>query len=130
MNKIKIKKREKRRKKIRAKVRGTSQKPRLAVFKSNLHIYGQIIDDDLGKTLISASDLEMKKSDKSVKKQEIAFMVGEKLSQKAVKKKNKQVVFDRGGFKFHGRIKAFAQGSRKAGLKFQINRGKCRGRYG
>lgn len=120
MNKTKKTKKIRRKIKIRAKIWGTAQKPRLAASKSNLHIYGQIINDDLGQTLVSASDLEIKK-DKSIKKltkQKIAFMVGEKLSQKAVQKKINQVVFDRGGFKYHGRIRQLAEGARKSGLRF------------
>ena len=116
MNKKKNKIKRKRR--IRAKVRGTAEKPRLVVFKSNLHIYAQIINDDSGKTLVSASDLEIKKS---MTKKEIAFMVGEKLAQKAQRfslGKIKKVVFDRAGFKFHGRIRQLAEGARKAGLSF------------
>ncbi len=117
MEKDKIQQRAKRKKKIRAKISGTAQIPRLSVFKSNLHIWAQIIDDDAGKTLVAASDLEIKKTAKK-KKQEIAFMVGEHIAKKAKDKNIKKVVFDRGGFKFHGRIKALADGARKADLIF------------
>ena len=117
MSREKIQQREKRKRRIRAKISGTAQIPRLSVFKSNLHIYVQIIDDELGKTLVSASDLQIKKTAKKTKNQ-IAFQVGEKVAKKAKAKKIKKVVFDRGGFKFHGRIKAVADGARKTGLIF------------
>ncbi len=117
MSKNKIQRRVKRKRKIRAKISGTSQEPRLSVFKSNLHIYAQIIDDKSGKTLVAASDLEIKKSAKS-KKRQIAFIVGKKIAEKAKAKNIKKVIFDRGGFKFHGRIKTLAEGARKAGLIF------------
>jgi len=117
MSREKIQQREKRKRRIRAKISGTAQIPRLSVFKSNLHIYAQIIDDELGKTLVSASDLQIKKTAKKTKSQ-IAFQIGGEVAKKAKAKKIKKVVFDRGGFKFHGRIKAVADGARKTGLIF------------
>lgn len=111
--------RARKKRKIRAKVWGTVEKPRLSVFKSSLHIYAQLIDDDLSKTLAAASDLEIKKSQKSKKKKsQIALEVGQKIGQKAKKINIKKVIFDRSGFKYHGRVKALAEGARKAGLIF------------
>lgn len=138
MGKIeKIAQRERRRKRIRARVFGTHVRPRLSVFRSGSHIYGQIIDDEKGATLVSASDKELKvdkkkgnidnteetgnteknKTLKSVKVK-IAYDVGELLASKAIKKKIKKAVFDRGGYKYHGRVASLAEGARKGGLEF------------
>jgi large subunit ribosomal protein L18 len=104
------------------KIFGTKQRPRLSVYRSNKHIYVQLIDDEKGETLVSASDLELKKEiakDKDkFKKQEIAKKVGQVLATAALKKKIKKAVFDRGSYKFHGRIKALADGAREKGLQF------------
>ncbi|MGC8880672.1 MAG: 50S ribosomal protein L18 [Minisyncoccia bacterium] len=102
---------------LRAKIRGTSERPRLSVYRSLKHIYAQIIDDELGKTLVAASDFEIKK-DKKIKKEELAKKVGELIAKKAKEKGIKKVVFDRGGFKYHGRIKALAEKARESGLVF------------
>lgn len=110
--------RAKRHNRIRLTLKGTDLKPRLSVFRSNKHIYAQIIDDQISKTLVSASDFGLSKSKEDVGKAENAAKVGEDLAQKAKAKKISSVVFDRGGFKFHGRIKALAEGARKGGLKF------------
>lgn len=107
-------KRIKRHKKIRKQIVGTSNRPRLSVFKSDQHIYAQIIDDSKGATLIADSDLKIKDGTKLDK----ALKVGEALAKKALKKKIKQVVFDRGGFIYHGRVAALAEGARKGGLEF------------
>lgn len=124
--KIKQFHRERRRARIRARVFGAVEQPRLAVFKSALHIYAQVIDDVSRKTLVSASDLHLKKvlTSKGVgmptvsvgiaKAYEVGKLVGEMCLSKGITK----VVFDRGGFKYHGRIKAVADGAREAGLKF------------
>ena len=112
---LKYQSRQNRKRRIRAKIFGTSQKPRLAVFKSNNHIYCQLIDDENSKTLAAASDLEIKNKIKN--KMEVAAAVGEKIYQKAKVKKITQAAFDRAGFKYHGRVKALAEGARKAGLK-------------
>jgi large subunit ribosomal protein L18 len=103
-----------------AKIFGTKEQPRLSVFRSNKHIYAQLIDDEKGETLVSASDLELKTEiiKGKLKRQEIAKKVGETLAQKAIKKKIKKVVFDRGSYKFHGRIKALVDGAREKGLQF------------
>jgi len=104
---------------IRAKIFGSAKRPRLAVFRSNQHIFAQIINDELGQTLVAASDLDIKKTKTSpITKQEIAKIVGQKLAKKAKEAKISKVVFDRGGFKFHGRVKALAEEARKAGLIF------------
>lgn len=109
--------REKRHRKVRAKIYGTEDRPRLCIFKSNKHIYAQIINDDKGFTLVFASDLEVKDSKKE-KKINLAQKVGELITNKAKDKKITKVVFDRGGFKYHGRVKALADEARKQGLQF------------
>jgi len=122
--------RVRRHKRIRAKVRGTSKIPRLCVFRSNKHIYGQLIDDEKGRTIIVASDSEIKrkKTQKRTQKNakiEIAKEVGKLLAKKAIDlpvgksgKKIEKIVFDRGGYKYHGRVRALAEGAREGGLKF------------
>lgn len=106
---------ETRHSRIRARIAGTKNKPRLSVFRSNKHIFLQLIDDNAKKTLVSASDLKTKiKGTKT----EIARKVGKKLAESAKLKKIKNVVFDRGGYKYHGRVKAAAEGSREGGLQF------------
>ena len=89
-------------------------RPRVAVFKSGQHIYAQIIDDKAGKTLVSESDLKVKEGTKK----ERATKVGEILAGKAAKAKITKVVFDRGGFAYHGRVASLAEGLRKGGLQF------------
>jgi len=101
--------------KIRAKVIGTKERPRLSVFRSNQHMYVQLIDDQEGKTLVSVNDLKMKEK---VNKMEISKKIGKLAAEKALEKKIKEVVFDRGGYKYHGRVKAIAEAAREAGLKF------------
>lgn len=108
-------KREKRHKRIKAKTMGDAKCPRLYVFRSNKHTYAQLIDDHKGKTLASAKDSEIK--DKG-KKSEIAFKVGELIAKKAIEQKLEKVVFDRAGYKYHGRVKSLADGARQGGLKF------------
>ncbi|MBI2042279.1 MAG: 50S ribosomal protein L18 [Candidatus Nealsonbacteria bacterium] len=107
-------KRKIRHKRIRAKITGTSKRPRLAVFRSAGHIYAQLIDDEKGKTLASASDLAIKRG----KKSERAKEVGKLIAKVSIEKKIKGVVFDRGGYPYHGRIKALAEGAREGGLNF------------
>ena len=96
------------------------QRPRLAVFRSIKHVYAQIIDDTAGHTLVSATDLEsgLRSAAADKKKSEIARLVGEELAKKAKDKGITTVVLDRGGFKYHGRVKALAEGARKGGLSF------------
>ncbi len=105
---------------IRKNISGTSEKPRLAVFKSEKHIYAQIIDDKSGVTITSAStvDKELKKDLEKTWNINAAEKVGELLAKRAIEKGVSNVVFDRGGFKYHGRIKSLADSARKAGLKF------------
>jgi len=107
-------KRIQRHQRIRKIISGTTERPRLAVFRSTQHIYAQIIDDVKGITIVSATDLGLK----SGTKKERALMVGETVAKAAIEKKIKQVVFDRGGFEYHGRVMALAEGARKGGLDF------------
>jgi len=121
-------KRRKRHRRVRAKIKGTNRIPRLCIFRSNKHIYAQLIDDEKGHTLVSASDLDIGKSKvKSPKlkvkkeltgKAAVAYRVGQILAKKAMEKKFEKIVFDRGGYKYHGRVKALADGAREGGLKF------------
>ncbi len=122
-NKSKIEKRIRRKRRVRAKVVGTAEKPRLSVFRSNKHIFLQLIDDEKGKTILSVGDAKSKAAKKTrgkpkIKKTESAFNAGKILAELALKKKIKNVVFDRGGRPYHGRIKAAAEGARKGGLIF------------
>jgi large subunit ribosomal protein L18 len=114
--KLKNKAKEARRKRIRAKIKGSKSRPRLNVFRSLKHIYAQLIDDQNGKTLIFASDLELK--NKKATKTDRAKEVGKLLATKAQDHKIKKIVFDRAGYKFHGRVKAVADGAKEAGLEF------------
>ena len=107
----------KRHMRIRSRLSGTPETPRLCVFRSNSNIYAQIIDDVSGKTLVSASSLE-KDFDKSGDKKEVAKKVGVAVGKKAVEADIKAVVFDRGGYQYHGRIKELADGAREGGLEF------------
>ena len=131
-------KRYRRHRRVRAKISGTIKLPRFCVFRSSKHIYGQLIDDEKGKTILSSSDLELKKSKVKSPKSKIqiknkktkdiqkplsgkiatAYEVGQLLAKKAIEKKIEKIVFDRGGYKYHGRIKALAEGAREGGLKF------------
>jgi large subunit ribosomal protein L18 len=115
-NNSKLLKRDRRRKKIRAKLSGTAMRPRLSVFKSNKGMYLQLIDDISGKTLASARTGELK--DAKGKKSLISFELGKILAEKAAEKGIKGIVFDRGGYKFHGRVKAAADGAKEGGLIF------------
>ncbi len=108
--------REKRKLKIRSKISGTSEIPRLSVFKSNKFIYAQVIDDKKGVTLVEASSKKLGNS-KGKTKVEKSFEVGKELAKKSLEKKIKEVVFDRNGYRYHGRVKALADGARKGGLK-------------
>lgn len=105
---------------VREKVSGTSECPRLSVYKSNVAIYAQIIDDTKGVTLVSASSLDsdLAKNLKGKTKTEQAKLVGEEIAKKALKAKIKNVVFDRGGYIYTGRVQALADGARSAGLEF------------
>jgi large subunit ribosomal protein L18 len=104
------------RKNIRSKVVGSSNKPRLSVFRSNTTIYVQLIDDASGKTLISASSAELEKGKST--NVDAAKEVGKKVAEKALSNGISTVVFDRGGYLYHGKVKALADGAREGGLKF------------
>ena len=106
-----------RHKRVRGKISGTPERPRLDVFRSNMHIYAQIIDDVNGVTLVSASSVE-KDFDGAGSNKDAAAKVGVLVAKKALDKGIKTVVFDRGGFIYHGRIEALAQAAREAGLEF------------
>lgn len=120
-------KRNRRHRRVRSKVFGTVSRPRLCVFRSARHIYAQLIDDEKGKTLVSANNSELpsqktsnvKKVKKEfTKKTAEAYRVGELIAKKALEKKIKEVVFDKAGYKYHGRVKALAEGAREGGLQF------------
>lgn len=108
---------DRRHKRIRSRIIGTSTKPRLSVFKSNVGVYLQLIDDASGKTLVSVNSKELKNTAK-MKKVEQSFQLGKILGEKAIKANISEIVFDRGGYKYHGRVKAVADGARETGLKF------------
>ncbi len=111
-----------RRQKIRFRIRkhavGTALKPRISVFRSNTDIYAQIIDDAAGQTLASASSKDKSIAAQKAPKADIAKLVGGSLAQKAVDLGIKDVIFDRGGYLYHGRVKALAEGAREGGLQF------------
>lgn len=110
--------RRKRHARVRAKLSGTSARPRLNVFRSNQHIYAQVIDDTNGVTLASASTLDKELSLESTNNIEAAQKVGELVAKRAVEKGVSVVVFDRGGYLYHGRIQALADAARENGLQF------------
>ena len=105
---------------VRKKLSGTAAKPRLNVFRSNANVYAQIIDDVTGNTLVAASSLDKAVKEKfaSTGNKEAAKFVGELVAKKALEKGIENVVFDRGGYLYHGRVKELAEGAREAGLKF------------
>ncbi len=117
-----------RHKRIRAKIYGTSKRPRRCVFTSKKHIYAQLINDEKGKTLLIASDQEIKKptiltqptphTQQQKSKVDIAKEVGKLIAKKTLEKKIEKVVFDRGGYQYHGKVKALAEGAREGGLIF------------
>jgi large subunit ribosomal protein L18 len=119
MSKIKSKRERRERAKRRKKEKklGTAERPRLSVFKSSKHIWCQLVDDKEHKTIVSASDLELNLKQKMTKK-EIAKEVGKLIAKKALQNNIKKIVFDRSGYKYHGRIKALAEGAREGGLEF------------
>ena len=112
--------RERRHQRVRVSVEGTPQRPRLNVFRSLRHIYAQVIDDSAGKTLLAVSTLDPEVRDqlKGLRKTDQAKLVGKTLAERAQQVGIKAVVFDRGGYKFHGRVKALADASREGGLDF------------
>lgn len=112
--------RRRRHKRIRAKLSGTAIRPRLCVFRSLKHIYAQIIDDSAGHTLVAASSLdpEIRENVVGKRKTQTAALVGSLIAQRALGKGISRVAFDRGGYNFHGRVKALAEAARKVGLDF------------
>lgn len=112
---IKVLKRLRRKNRIRSKITGTATRPRLAVFRSNTHISVQLIDDVLWKTLAASSDLKIKKAGT---KTDMAKKVGEDMAKKVLDLKVSEIVFDRWGFAYNGRVKALAEALRSSGLKF------------
>jgi len=126
IRKIKRQKRIMRHRRVRAGVKGTANKPRLNIFRSNKHIFLQLINDGKDRTIVSASDLPVKGAKKKAKtasksketKTQAAFEAGKVLAVLAKEKKIKYAVFDRGGYAYHGRVKAAAEGARAGGLKF------------
>jgi large subunit ribosomal protein L18 len=108
--------RSRRQARSRARINGTSKRPRLAVFRSNASIYAQLIDDEAGRTIVSASGREVKDKIKKAAKSEIAKQVGELLAKKAKAAGVQAAVFDRRGYKYHGRVKALSDGARSGGL--------------
>lgn len=112
--------RERRHLSVRKHISGSPEKPRLNVFRSLAEIYAQVIDDEAGHTLAAASsiDQELREKVKGLKKSEQARLVGQLVAKRAIEKGVKQIVFDRGGFRYIGRVKALADGAREAGLDF------------
>ena len=111
-------KRMQRKRRVRAKVSGTKERPRLSVFRSNKNIFVQLINDNKDQTIVSLSSRALAEKDKKGKtKIQIAEVVGEELAKAAKKKKIKKAVFDRGGYQYHGRVKAVAEGARKGDLE-------------
>jgi large subunit ribosomal protein L18 len=112
--------RQRRHERVRNKVKGTATRPRLCVFRSLTHIYAQVIDDVAGRTVAAASDVEktLAAARDGKKKMDVATAVGDLIARRAREKGVEQVVFDRGGYRFHGRVKALAEAARKAGLRF------------
>ncbi|KAA3602997.1 MAG: 50S ribosomal protein L18 [Calditrichaeota bacterium] len=118
-NKIKLQARYKRKVRARKKINGTSEVPRLSVFRSLNNVYAQLIDDENGLTLVSVSTLSKDLKDSFTGKPvEKSFAIGEKIAELALAKEIKACVFDKSGYKYHGRVKALADGARKGGLKF------------
>ena len=105
---------------VRKKVRGTAERPRLAVYRSLSHIYAQVIDDDAGQTLAAASYLEAttKAQLNGKRKMDVAKLVGQLVAERAKERGVSEVVFDRAGYQYHGRVKALADGARESGLTF------------
>lgn len=111
--------RKRRKIRIRKKISGTTERPRLVVFRSNLHLYAQLVDDTSGKTLAAASTLTLSKTNEKARcNKDGASLVGKEIARMAKEKSIAKVVFDRNGYLYHGNIKAIADGAREAGLEF------------
>jgi large subunit ribosomal protein L18 len=119
-NKSRSEARERRHKRVRSRITGTPDRPRLSIYRSLSEIYAQIIDDKVGQTLTSASTLDhdLRSTVEGMKKSEQARKIGQALAERAKAKGIKQVVFDRGGYRYIGRVKALADGAREGGLEF------------
>ena len=115
---LKEQKRIRRKKRIRAKIKGAADRPRLAVFRSNRHFYAELINDESGKIILGLGSDKLANGSESAKKSEIARRFGKKFAELAVDKKILKVVFDRSYYAYHGRVKAFAEGAREGGLQF------------
>jgi len=122
INNYKKESREKRHRSLRKRIEGTAERPRLAIFRSSRHIYAQVINDLENKTLVGTSDLGLERNgdakDEEGGKKTAAKKVGAAIAKKCLEKGIDKVVFDRAGFKYHGRVSALAEGAREAGLKF------------
>ena len=119
LNSMKLTQREqryRRHRRVTAKISGTPECPRLVVFRSNKHVYAQLVDDNTGKTLASSSDKSVKAT-KTQKPIDVSKEVGKLIAKEAAGKKITKAVFDRGGYKYHGNVKAVAEGAREGGLK-------------
>lgn len=114
MTSTKVTKRARRHARVRAKLSGTAQRPRLVIYRSLTHNYAQLVDDETGKTLASSSDIKAKGKNKT----ESAKEVGKEIAKKAAELKISSCVFDKNGFKYHGRVKAIADSAREGGLQF------------
>ncbi|EKD48101.1 MAG: 50S ribosomal protein L18 [uncultured bacterium] len=114
MKSQKVTTRQRRHLRVRAKVKGTETKPRLSVFRSLNNNYAQLVDDSKGKVICAASDLKIKKGTKMERAKEVGITLGKLAMEKGIA----ECVFDRGGFKYHGRIQKIAEGARESGLKF------------
>ena len=112
--------RQRRHTRVRKRIRGSATRPRLAVYRSLKHIYAQVIDDDAGRTLVAASSLDpsLREQLQDMTKTQVAGEVGKLVAQRALDAGIETIVFDRGGFPYHGRVRALAEGAREAGLKF------------
>lgn len=109
--------RKRRHLRVRTKIEGTSERPRLNVFRSLNHIYAQLVNDEQGETLVAASSLELE-GNGDLTKAQAAEKVGELIAERAVDQGVKKIIFDRGGYRYHGRVKALAEAARKGGLEF------------
>ena len=118
LNKIKLEKKVRRHNRTRSKISGTNKRPRLSVFRSNVHVFLQLIDDQKGVTLASVKDTEIKDYKKIEGKIKKANEAGKMIAQKAKKVGIEEVVFDKSSYRYHGRVKAVAEGAREGGLKF------------
>src|SRR5262245_28972060 len=118
INNLKLVRREQRKRRVSGSVRGSTERPRLSIFRSVKHIYAQIIDDTTGKTILSVNSDQKDVALKHGGNKSAATAVGKALAAKAIEKGIKQVAFDRNGYQYHGRVKALADAAREGGLKF------------